>query len=158
FEDEKIGAVALLEIVDRTNPRMIQLCEKFGLAPEAMHPVGVAREFLGQDLDGDVALQFGITRTIHFAHSSGTERTEDGERPELGLRLKRHPGCGRVYPSRPFFVNARRLRLCDPERRRSDAEERRTEICRMHGAWFSSAEQVERGVVIVGQILAAMIV
>jgi hypothetical protein len=49
---------------------MIQRREDFRLALKARESIVVSRERRRQDLDGDLALQFGICGPIHLPHSA----------------------------------------------------------------------------------------
>ena len=61
---------------------MIQRGEDLRFALEPREPVRVGRERLGQDLDGDVAIELRVARPIHFAHPAGAEGGEDLVRAE----------------------------------------------------------------------------
>ena len=82
LEDEEADAVDLLEAVDRGDVRVVQRCEDVRLARESREPVGVLRECLGQDLEGDLALEARVARAPDLAHASGPERGENLESPE----------------------------------------------------------------------------
>src|SRR5207247_5879273 len=64
--------------------------EQMGLALEAGQPLGIGRKELGQDLDGDVAPELRVARTIHFAHAARAERTDDFVRAEAAARGDGH--------------------------------------------------------------------
>src|SRR5262245_33125375 len=72
FKHEKSLIVCFLEIVDRSDIRMVERCENLGLSLQSAHSICVTRELSGQNFDCDVALQFRITCAIHLAHSALT--------------------------------------------------------------------------------------
>lgn len=51
--------------------------EQSGLALEARNPVGVLRHRFEKHLDGHLAIELVISRSIHLAHSPHTEGSED---------------------------------------------------------------------------------
>ena len=46
---------------------MIQGCQNFRFTLEAAHAVGIAGEFIGQDLDRDIPFQVGIARPVDLS-------------------------------------------------------------------------------------------
>jgi hypothetical protein len=55
---------------------MIERCKDFRLALETCHALAVAGERFGQDFQCDIAPEFRIPGTVHFAHPA---RTDGGE-------------------------------------------------------------------------------
>ena len=47
-----------------------QACEQLGFSAEAFHALRVRGELLGQNFDGNVAIEFGIACAVHNAHAS----------------------------------------------------------------------------------------
>ena len=68
---------AFLEPVDLGNVRMIQRGERSRLALEACEPLGIVRECFRQDLQGDVAPQPRIARSIHLTHPAFAKFRDD---------------------------------------------------------------------------------
>src|SRR6516165_6713704 len=68
-------SVAHLE--DGKNVGMIQCYCRSGFLFESPQAFGISSEVLGQDLDGDVAVQPTIVRAVNFAHSARAERRAD---------------------------------------------------------------------------------
>src|SRR5262252_5457592 len=64
FGDEEIQPVAVAEVVHRKNVRVVERADCASLALEALHMVGVRGALCTQYLDGDVAAEPGIARTI----------------------------------------------------------------------------------------------
>ena len=52
---------------------MVQRGEHLGFAGEAGQAVGILREGVGQNFDGDFAIQFGVGGALHLAHASLAE-------------------------------------------------------------------------------------
>ena len=52
---------------------MIQRGQHLGFALEAGQAVRMLRERGGQNFDGDIAVELGVTRPIDFAHAAGAE-------------------------------------------------------------------------------------
>ena len=77
LQDEKAPAIRFLQTVDRCDIRMVQGGEQVRLALEPGQALLVGGEVLGQDLDGNVALQVRITGPIHLTHAARTERFKD---------------------------------------------------------------------------------
>jgi hypothetical protein len=63
-------------------------CENFSFPLEAAHSIGIARKFVGKDLDGHVAFEPSIARPIHFAHAASAEQSYDLVRAELLANLQ----------------------------------------------------------------------
>ena len=73
--------------------RMVQRREQPRFALQPRDPIRIARERRRQHLDGDLPMQPRIERTIHLAHATGVQRTEDAISPELESgRQRRAPG------------------------------------------------------------------
>ena len=89
---DRADAVALLEAVDRGDVRMVQRGQHFGFALEAGQALGIAGDRGRQHLDGDLALEARVDRSIHLAHAAGTERGDDLVRTEPGAGCECHRG------------------------------------------------------------------
>ena len=64
LHDEGADAARLLEAVDRGDVGVLELGEDLRLALEAREAFGVGGERLGEDLDGDLALQLRVGRPV----------------------------------------------------------------------------------------------
>src|SRR5262249_30874794 len=73
FEHETTCIVSLLQIVNRSNVRMIQRSEQFRLALKPARSLRISREFFGKYLYRDFALQLQITCAIPLAHAAFAE-------------------------------------------------------------------------------------
>ena len=82
--------VAVADVVERADVRMIELRDRLGLALEARPQLRVVRELRRQDLDGHAAVEASVVRAPDLAHAAGAERREDLVRPEALASGKRH--------------------------------------------------------------------
>ena len=57
--------------------RMTERSERLRLALEPLLQIGIGRNVPGKDLDGDRAIQAGISRPVDLPHPAGTERRGD---------------------------------------------------------------------------------
>ena len=64
--------------------------EHLRFATKTGDPVAVERERLGQDLQSDVAIQFGVAGAINLAHAARTDGRQDLIRAESSAGSKRH--------------------------------------------------------------------
>ena len=61
---------------------MIELQDAADFAAEAIAKLRVSRESVGEDLEGDDAIQPRVAGFVDLAHATGTERGEDFVRAE----------------------------------------------------------------------------
>src|SRR6266850_6118072 len=97
---------------------MIQRREQMGLALEAREPLRIGGKQLGQDLDGDVAPELRVARTIHFAHAARAESGQDFVRAEEGAGCQGHQrvvGTSRLSSSNQFSTTMMRGMLLTAE-------------------------------------------
>ena len=71
FHHQAIDVAGFFEAVDGCDIGMIQRSQSARLAAEARQPFGVTRELIRQCLDGDIAPELVVVRTIYLAHASG---------------------------------------------------------------------------------------
>ena len=72
LHDQEVGLVGFFQSVDRGDIGVDQKSEGARFPTEARQPIRVARELLGQCLDGDIAAELTIVRPIYLAHAAGT--------------------------------------------------------------------------------------
>src|SRR5262249_12069673 len=99
------------DVEERADIRMRELGDGARLALQALaHFLVVA---LGQDFDGDRALQADIARAVYLAHAAHTRGGEDLIRTELGAYLQAHWGSiiAGESPGTEIETNAPGLRL-----------------------------------------------
>ena len=58
---------------------MIERRQRLRLACEPREPVGIGGKRLGKNLQGDVAVELGVSRAIHLAHAAGAEQVAELE-------------------------------------------------------------------------------
>src|SRR5712691_1663425 len=69
---------------------MIQGCQHLRFALETGKPFGIVRKRFGQDFDGYVTAELGISRRVHFAHAARTNCREDFIRAQTLTDLDGH--------------------------------------------------------------------
>ena len=90
FHHEGLDALGVLQPVNGCDVRMIQRGKDFRFALQPRHSFRVSRERLGQDLDGDVAIEPPVARPIHFAHAALSQQRDDFVRAEASSGSKCH--------------------------------------------------------------------
>ena len=83
LEHQRLDTIGVFESVDRADVGMIQRGQyaRFALEPRA--PLSIARERGRQNLDGDLAAEFGVARAIHLTHAPGTKLRQDPIRADV---------------------------------------------------------------------------
>jgi len=76
---------------------MVQRGEDLRLSLEASEAIGIIGEGIRQDFQGDVAIQLGIARPIHLAHSPFTDLGGDLVRAKAGAGRQGQRNCGGLY-------------------------------------------------------------
>jgi len=77
---------ALFHAVDRGDIRMVQRRQHLRLAREARHAVGILGEHIGQNLDGDVAIEFRVSGAPDLAHAAFAQLSGDPVMRDGGWR------------------------------------------------------------------------
>ena len=77
LEHQRLDTIGVLESVNRADVGMIQRGEHARFALEPRAPLSIARERGWQNLDGDLAAEFGIARAIDLTHATGAEQRQD---------------------------------------------------------------------------------
>ena len=70
--DERRGA-GLIDLVDGDDVRMVQARCCPGFLCETPHAVGIGSNLVGQNLQGDLAIEPGVLRQVHFTHTAGAQ-------------------------------------------------------------------------------------
>ena len=73
---------------------MVQRSKELRLALEAGQAIRINCKQLRQDLQRDVAIQFGIARAIHLTHAAGAEGSEHFVSVETNAGRERHDFLG----------------------------------------------------------------
>ncbi len=58
------------DVEDRENVGVVERCRGAGFLREALQAVGISGVRRGLNLDGHVAVEAGIARTVHLTHSA----------------------------------------------------------------------------------------
>src|SRR5262245_16099745 len=74
--------------------------EHLRLPSEPRHSVWIGRERRGQDLQCNVAAEFGIPGAIHLSHAAAAEHRADFVRAKAGARSERHKLSSGLYEAR----------------------------------------------------------
>src|SRR5262249_25617298 len=93
---ERVGVTALFQIVYGRDVGMVERREDLCLALKAREAIGICCERIGKDLQGDVAIELGIARAIHFSHPACPDRGENFIGAEPRACAQRH---GRIEGS-----------------------------------------------------------
>ncbi len=88
LHDEEVATVSLLEPEERRDARMVERGERLRLALESRHAVRVGDESLEHQLQRNRAIELGVARAIHLAHSTGAEWAHDLVRAETCASIK----------------------------------------------------------------------
>jgi hypothetical protein len=97
FEHQGSDPFALFEAVDRADVRVIERREHTRFALESRESLGVGGECARQHLDGHVAPEARVARSIHLSHSAPAEKhlhvidTETTAYPLRGVNIVDHP-------------------------------------------------------------------
>jgi len=94
----------LIDFMDRADVRMVQRGRGFGLSLESAESLCVVGEFVGQELQGDVATELEVFGLIHHTHAPATNPAEDAV---MGNRLPH----GSIRALRPAKVHENRSEL-----------------------------------------------
>ena len=95
---DRANPIRLFEAVDLRDVRMIQRGEDLRFAAEAGQAFGVVGDTGEEHLDGDVALELGVARAVHLAHSTAPDEGQDFVRAESSAGSQGH-SCKRTAAS-----------------------------------------------------------
>jgi hypothetical protein len=87
---EGAAVAGSFEAVDGRDVGMIERRERFGLAREARHAVGILLPRRRQDLDRHVTAKVHVGGAVHFAHPTGADQGGDFIRAESSPWHERH--------------------------------------------------------------------
>ena len=85
--------IGLVNLVDRADVRVVQRGRSLGFPLEAAEGLCVVGEFIGEELQGDVATELEVFRLVDHAHSAAADFAEDavmGNRLAHGLGGRGH--------------------------------------------------------------------
>ena len=81
FGDDVGRILIQTKVEDGKNVGMIQHAGGFGFLLKAAQAFAIFGHGSGQHLDGDIAAQASVTRTVDLAHASTAEKADDGVGP-----------------------------------------------------------------------------
>ena len=84
LEDEEARRTVLVELVERCDVRVVQLCEEMRLASETGDRLQVGRDSRREDLESDFPPDPRVACEVHLAHSPRAQRDDDLERTQAG--------------------------------------------------------------------------
>ena len=73
LHDDEVDAIALADVIDGCDVRMIQRGRGLRFALEAKHAVRVQRQITGQNLQGDSSIQSRVSCKVDLAHTASAE-------------------------------------------------------------------------------------
>ena len=118
------------QLVDRHDPRVLELAADLRFLDEAADDVLIAAVPIQQDLQGQVAAQVGVAGLEHDAHAAAGDLTQDlvapgvdSKRVQSGLGV--HPQDGRIVLWRFGQEHVWRPAITRPERRQGSRARRR---------------------------------
>jgi len=80
FHYQEMCSVLLANVMQRADTRMVQAADDLRLAFKALEPLRIGGQLFWKNLYCDFAVQAGVRRTIHFAHTTGTEQAANNIR------------------------------------------------------------------------------
>ena len=83
-------ALAKADVVKRTNVRVIQLGDRFGLALEPFLALRALGEMRGKDLDGNEAVETRVAGFVDFPHTADANRRQDFVRTQPRAGFEGH--------------------------------------------------------------------
>jgi hypothetical protein len=84
FHGDEASPIGLVDFVDGADVRVVQRGRSLGLPLEATEGLRIMGEFVGQELQCDVATQLEVFRLIHNAHAPAADLAQDAV---MGNRL-----------------------------------------------------------------------
>ena len=93
FHGDEASPIGLVDLVDRADVRVVQGGCGLRFALEAAECLRVVGEFVGKELQSDVATELQVLRLIHHSHAPAADLTEDavmGDRLPHGLGWRGH--------------------------------------------------------------------
>ena len=73
LHDQEVGTVLLADVVEGADVRVAQRGNCPGLTLEPLFEIRMSGDMLGQDFDGNGAVQAGVSGFVDFAHSSSAQ-------------------------------------------------------------------------------------
>ena len=89
----KVSPIGLVDLVDRADVRVVQRGRGFGFPLKTAESLRVVGEFVGKELQGDVATELEVFRLVHHTHATAADFAQYavmGNRLTDGLGRRRH--------------------------------------------------------------------
>ena len=83
---QEVHAVLVPHVMEGADVGMVQAGDRLGFALESLLQLRVRRDMLGEDFDGDRAVQAGVAGLVHLAHAASPEGGDD--------RIRTKPNAG----------------------------------------------------------------
>ena len=94
-----------VNLVDRADVRVVQRGRSLGFPLETAEGLRVVGEFVGKELQGDVATELQVFRLVHHTHAPAADPAEDAVmRNRLTHGLRRSGHWGEWYGGRLEWV------------------------------------------------------
>ena len=93
FHGNEGSPIGLVDFVDRADVRVVQRGRGLGLPLKTAEGLRVVGEFVGKELQGDVATELEVFRLVHHTHAPAADLAEDavmGNRLPDGLGGRGH--------------------------------------------------------------------
>src|SRR5439155_11637447 len=102
----------LADIVERADARVLERGNRTRFALEPLFELRIGSAMLGQNLDGDDAIQAGVASAVHFSHPAHSNARDDFVSAETDAGRQRHVrGTRGLYISATLSIDElRRLR------------------------------------------------
>jgi hypothetical protein len=108
LQHKRVHGAAVVEAVDVADVGVAERGEELRFATEAGEPLAVGGKRLRQNLERDVAIEFGVAGAIDLAHAARANQRDDLVRAERRAGRERHEGmdesaAGRI-PKQAFLL------------------------------------------------------
>src|ERR1700687_2480142 len=93
FHGDEVSSIGFVNLVDSADVRMVQRGRSFGFPLETAEGLCVVGQFVGKELQGNMATELEVFRLIHNAHAPATDLAVDavmGNRLTHGLGWRGH--------------------------------------------------------------------
>ena len=77
LEDQIVELAVAADVMDGADVRIVQRRDDAGFLLEALARFRIGRQRAGQDLDGDRAIEPGVTGAVDLAHAARADRRDD---------------------------------------------------------------------------------
>src|ERR1700694_2909277 len=90
LHDQEVDPCMVADVVEHADMRMIQAGNGPRFTLEALPGLGIVRDAGGKNLDGHRAVESRVLCTVHLAHATRTDGSEDLIGPQASSSRKRH--------------------------------------------------------------------